>query len=137
MVEESPIYETIIFLILNLVFISVMLIFVWSSGQGAFLYESVYAKKLALFVDYSKPGMSVFFDVTEIVEIAEDNGLKGQDLEEIFKVDNENNEIIVDLSGKGGHKYKFFSDYDVETKISSGQDEKILSLKINYPEQAE
>jgi hypothetical protein len=137
MADESPIYETIIFLILNLVFISIMLIFVWSSGQGAFIYESMYAKKLVLFVDYSKPGMSVFFNVTEIVKIAEEKGLKGQDLEEIFKVDNENNEIIVDISGKGGHKYKFFSDYDVETKISSGKDEKILSLKIKYPEQGE
>ncbi len=137
MVEESPVYETIIFLILNLVFISIMLIFVWSSGQGFFVYESMYAKKLALFVDYSKPGMTVFFDVTEIIEIAEEKGLKGQDLEEIFKVDNENNEIIVDISGKGGHKYKFFSDYDVETEISSGQGEKILSLKINHPEQGE
>ncbi|HUS50686.1 MAG TPA: hypothetical protein VMZ91_11005 [Candidatus Paceibacterota bacterium] len=128
---DTVVLETTIFIILNLVFIAILLIFVWSSGKGAFNYEESYAKQIALLIDNSKPEMTLSLGINKGVEIAEEKGIKKEDINKIVRIDEKENRIIVDLTGKGGYSYQYFSDYFVETEIISGaRDEKYLTIKI-------
>jgi len=128
---DTVVLETTIFIILNLVFIVMLLIFVWSSGKGAFTYEEAYAKQIALLIDNAKPEMTLSFDIQKGVEIAKDKGIKEDEINKIVKIDEKENKVVVDLSGKGGYSYRYFTDYSVETEIVSGaQDEKFLTIKI-------
>jgi len=126
---ENIVLETIIFIVLNLVFFSVMLLFVLSSGEGAFIYEQRIAKQVALIIDYSKPKMAISMDVTEAMEIAKKE-LSDEKINNAFKIDNEEKKVIVDLSGKGGHSYRFFSDYSVDSSVISKENKDFLVLVI-------
>lgn len=127
---DTPLYETIIFLVLNLVFVVVLLIFVWSSGGKAFVYEQIYAKQVALLIDNAKPGMTIFLDVTKIVEVANEK-IKTVDLDKIVVINQEENKVIVDLSGQGGHSFQYFSDYDISTELNYDYgNQKFLKIEI-------
>ena len=111
---DTIVLETTIFIILNLVFIFLLLMFVYSSGKGAFVYEEMYAKQIALLIDNAEPDMIVGLNMEKAVEIAEENG-KPKD--EIVSLDKEEGKVEVSLSSKGGHSFQYFSDYDVEIKF--------------------
>jgi hypothetical protein len=101
--------ENIIFIILNLVFITILILFVASnSGEGAFLEEK-YAKQIALLIDSAKPGMEIVINVEDALKEAKRNKVEGR----IITVDNDRNEISVNLKGKQGYRYSFFNNVDV------------------------
>ncbi|MEM3121984.1 MAG: hypothetical protein QXH60_00895 [Candidatus Pacearchaeota archaeon] len=60
------IHETIIFLILNLMFFLALFVVVYRSGTGISLYEQFYSKELALLIDKSKSGTEITLDVSDI-----------------------------------------------------------------------
>ena len=115
--------ETLIFIILNAVFIFLLLFFVYGSSRGAFIYERIYAKQIALLIDNAKPDMTIGLDMEKAVEIAKKNK---KPIDKIVSLNQEENRVEVSLSNKGGHSFKYFSDYDVELK----QSESLLSIKI-------
>jgi hypothetical protein len=102
--------ETIIFLVLNLVFFVVMLIFAYSSGNREFVYEQTLAKEIALIIDNAKPTIIVSLDISKYIEIAEKNK---QPIEKIVKLNKEENSVEVNLKQKGGYSYQYFSDSNV------------------------
>lgn len=120
---DTVILETTIFMILNLVFIVLLLIFVYGSGKGAFVYGEKYAKQIALLIDNAEPDMIIGLNMEDAVRIAEENG-KSKD--KIVSINKEENKVIVSLSPKGGHSYQYFSDYDVSTQLT----ENYLTIKI-------
>jgi hypothetical protein len=105
--------ETVMFLILNLVFFTVMLVFAYSSGDREFVYEQTLAKEIALIIDNAKPGMIVSLDITKYTEIA---GKNKQAIERIVKINKEENSVEVNLKQKGGYSYQYFSDYNISIK---------------------
>lgn len=114
--------ETLIFFLLNTIFFVTMLFFIYHAGTRAFIYEESYAKQIALIMDNAKPEMAILLDISEIIEIAEKNN---KQLNEIFKLDKENNLVKVSLSERG-YSYQYFSDYDADLKT----DNNWLSISI-------
>lgn len=117
---DSPLYSNLIFLILNLAFFSILLIFVLRAGSGSLVYEQIYAKQIALMLDSSKPGMEIRIDLSKAKEIAEKNNWKG----ELVKI--QNNLINVSLASNGGYSFEYFTNYKIESSYQGD----ILVLKV-------
>lgn len=101
--------ETIIFLILNLIFLGVLIGFVFTQGSNYSVYEDNTAKEIALLLDSAKPGTEIYFNLDKTASIAEDNGV---DFEDIVKKNG--NVITVKLHRKSeGHSYSYFNNYHV------------------------
>ena len=105
--------EETIFLILNIIFFVILLSFVYNAGSRAFVYEESYAKQIVSIIDNSKPGMNVLLDVSKGLEVGRKNGIS---FDNVFRIDNNENKIIVRLSSNG-YSYKYFSDYDVKLSL--------------------
>lgn len=118
--------EEIIFIILNLVFFIVLLIFITYNVNSKGVYQQAYAKQITLMIDEAKPGTTIFLDITDALKIAG----KNFDKTNFAGVDNDGKKVSVSL-GAGSYSYNFFSDNNVEFKFQ--QDEKAaenLIIKI-------
>jgi len=98
----------IIFIVLNLIFLTILILFLLKQGQGAIILEQSYAKNIALLIDYSKPAMEIYLDMEDAFELAKKNNIPFQDMVQIKE-----NQVIVKLSDKGGYSYSFFNDVEV------------------------
>ncbi|MEK6917536.1 MAG: hypothetical protein AABW51_01170 [Nanoarchaeota archaeon] len=116
---ESIVMSEIIFIIVNLLFFLAILYFVNTSSKGALAYEQVYAKQIALAIDSGKPYTQISIDFSKALDITKGN------TDNIVSFNN--NEVIVNLGGKGGYGFKYFSDYDVE-HFFAGKD-LVITLK--------
>ena len=104
--------ETVIFIVLNVAFITILLVFVVKSSSGDFIYEQVYAKQISLLIDEAKPQMTIQLNVEKGLDIAKKNN---QNIDSIFNFNN--NKVVVNLLGKGGYSFQHYSGYDIETKL--------------------
>lgn len=117
--------ENVIFIILNLVFITILILFLLKQGSGAIVLEQSYAKNIALLIDSSKPVMEMKLNMEDAMDLAEKNGVSR---EEIVKING--NIVKVKLSAKGGYEYSFFNVVDV-TAYPDVAPEKNYIIKIN------
>ena len=120
---DTVVLETTIFIVLNIVFIALLLIFVYTSKEGAFIYEQIYAKQIALLIDNAKPDMTIGLNMENAIKIAKKNN---QDLDKIVSISNNENKVIISLSSRGGHSFQYFSDYNVSIQINQNH----LTIKI-------
>jgi len=97
--------SSVIFIILNVVFLSVIALYITRAGNTASIFEETYAKQIALFIDGAKPGTRVELDVSEVFSIGRD-----LDFEPIIKINCEENQVITQFSKSGGYKFEYFSD---------------------------
>ncbi len=116
---EENLMSQIVFILLDLIIFSAMLYFVSTSSKGALAYEQVYAKQIALAIDSGKPDTQISIDFKNALEIT-----KGS-TENVVSFNN--NEAIVNLGGKGGYGFTYFSDYNVEYFFAG--DELVIILK--------
>jgi len=100
--------ENLVFIILNVIFLIILLLFLFKQGEGAIILEESYAKQIALLIDGAKPGMIIQMNMEKGITLAEKNGLNAEDIVFIS-----GNIITVKLSKKGGYSYSFFNDIDV------------------------
>jgi hypothetical protein len=117
--------ENVIFIILNLVFISLLILFLSKQGSGAIVLEQSYAKNIALLIDEGKPVMEMKLNMQDAFDLAKKNGINRED---IVKIDG--NIVTVKLSSKGGYQYSFFNNVDV-TSYPDISPEKNYIIKIN------
>lgn len=110
--------ENVVFIILNVLFLSILVMFLMKQGQGAVLLESSYAKEAALLIDDAKPGMIFILNMEKGMGVAKENGI---DFSEIVEVGN--NYIGVKLTDKGGYQYTFFNDVNVSAYPDEYEDE--------------
>ncbi|MEK6945668.1 MAG: hypothetical protein AABW63_02655 [Nanoarchaeota archaeon] len=103
---ESIVMPEVIFIIVNLLFFLAIIYFVNTSSKGALAYEQVYAKQIALAIDSGKPYTQISINFEKALGIT-----KGS-TDNIVSFNN--NEVIVNLGGKGGYGFKYFSDYEIE-----------------------
>ena len=122
---ENLIFPIVIFIVLNLIFFSLLLMFVFKSSTGALVYEQAYAKQIALLIDSAKPVTQFSIDFTKGFEIAEKNELSFEEKKNL--VEFKDNRVIVKLDDKGGYGFGYFSDYGV----SSYFDENLLIVILN------
>lgn len=107
--------ENIIFIILNLIFFTILILFIFSRTGSAALLEEEYAKQIALIIDAAKPGtivdikpgMIIHMNMEELIDKAEKEGFEGN----IVSITG--NLVTVKLRSKGGYSYSFFNDVDV------------------------
>jgi len=100
--------ENIIFIILNLIFLTVLVVFLIQQGSGAIVLEQGYSKQIAMFADSAKPVMLLKIDMEKGKKIAEKNGINFNDVVKINE-----NIIRVKLDEGSGYSYAFFNDVDV------------------------
>lgn len=100
--------ENVIFIILNLLFLAIVILFLVKQGSGAILLEQSYAKNIALLIDSAKPVMELRLNMDKGIELAEKNGVS---IDEIVQING--NIVKVKLSEEGGYEYSFFNNVDV------------------------
>ncbi len=98
----------VVFIMLNLMFILILVLFLLRQGNGAIVLEESYAKQIALVIDSATPAMLIKLDMEKGKKIADKNGIA---FSEVVNVDG--NVVRVQLSEKGGYTYSFFNDVDV------------------------
>jgi len=99
--------ENIIFIILNLVFLTILLLFLFSKIESAVVLEERYAKQIALLIDSAKPATDIHLNMEEAFNKIE----KGWNINNIVTING--NIVTVKLREKGGYSYSFFNDVDV------------------------
>ncbi|MBS3071023.1 hypothetical protein J4407_01845 [Candidatus Pacearchaeota archaeon] len=114
--------ENIIFIVLNLIFISMLMLFVFSKAGGEAVLEEKYSKQIALIVDSAKPGMQIFLDMEDAIKKAEGNGING----EIVFI--EGNLVTVKLRDKGQYSYSFFNDVDATVYIDRENKKYVITI---------
>jgi len=99
--------QNIIFIILNLVFLSILIIFLFSKMGAATVLEEKYAKQIALILDSAEQGMTIHLNMKDAIKIA---NKENRDLNNIISI--QDNVVKVQLREKGGYSYSFFNDID-------------------------
>ncbi len=97
--------EQTIFIILNLVFLTILIAFLFLKSGDAAVLEERYAKQIALTMDSAKPMMEITLDMEKAMKKSE------IDFAEVVKIDD--NVVTVKLREKGGYSYSFFNDVSV------------------------
>ena len=100
------------------------MIFVSSSSNNSLLYEQIYAKEIALFLDSAKPGMEIILNFDKGFETASGNNRNSN----LVKIDEENNEVHVSLRSSGGYNMTYFTNYNITLVENSKQ--KWIYLKV-------
>jgi len=114
--------ENIIFIILNLIFLTILVLFLFSKISGAAVLEEKYAKQIALIIDSAEPVMEINLDVGEMIKEAKDNSWE---LNNVITIND--NLVTVKLRKKGGYSYSFFNNVDVMPYYAGG-DRYILTV---------
>lgn len=99
--------ENILFLILNLIFLSILILFVISKSGNIADMEEKQAKQIAMIINNAKPGMEFQINMKAEKEKAEKEKYTGN---LIFIQDNI---VTVKLREKGGYSYSFFNDVEI------------------------
>lgn len=97
--------ENLIFIILNLVFLSILILFLFLKMGSAAVLEERYAKQIALIIDSAKPGMTINLDMEKAIEKAKKENWP---VDKIVTI--QGNIVTVRLREKGGYSYSFFND---------------------------
>jgi hypothetical protein len=118
--------ENIIFIILNLIFLTILILFLARQGSGAVILEESYAKEIALMIDSAKPIMTLRIDMSQAREVAEKNGIS---FDEVVKI--EKNVVSVKLTKDSGYSYSFFNNVDVSKPYPDATSKNLYVIKIN------
>ena len=100
--------ENIVFIILNMVFLTILVLFLLRQGSGAIYLEGFYAKEISLMIDSAHPGTIIRLNMEKPGKTAEEKDWAFDDIVKITgKV------VEVKLSEKSGFKYSFFKEVEV------------------------
>ena len=110
--------ENLIFIILNIVFLSILILFLFSKMGSAAVLEERYSKEIALLIDSAKPGMTISLNMEDAVKIAKKEKWP---LDKIVFI--EGNTVKVQLREKGAENslgsYSFFNDVNVKANFDT------------------
>lgn len=108
----------VIFLVLNLIFLAILILFVVTKTNDAAIMEEKYAKQIALIIDSSKPAMRINLNMEDAIKKAVDNNQDiGAGLLQIVQING--NVVTVKLEEKGGYSYSFFNDVNVSAYLDT------------------
>lgn len=109
--------ENIIFILLTLIFFSILITFIFSRSGGAAILEEELAKQTALIIDSAKPGMIIKINVEDALEQAEKEKYKNN----IITI--QGNNVTAKLREKGGYSYSFFNEVEASVFPDTSQNE--------------
>jgi len=104
--------ENILFILLNLIFLIILVIFLFSKTGSAAVLEEKYAKQIALMIDSSRPLMEITLNMEDAIKKAKEEGWP-----ENMIVNIEGNFVTVKLREKGGYSYSFFNNVEVNANF--------------------
>ncbi len=119
--------SNVIFIILNLIFITILILFVFSKTGNEALLEEKYAKEIALMIDSAKPRIEIHLNMEDAIETARKNGF---DEKKIVSVSE--NVVTVKLRDKGGYSYSFFNDVSASANQDNQMANEYVFLINNY-----
>lgn len=102
--------DTIMHLVIFILFFAIMFWFVLSYSNGAVFVEDFYAKEIVMMINNAVPGQNLAIDVTKLASVAVKNGKLVRDT---IIVDNVNNKIITSTRLNTGTSFAFFNDVDI------------------------
>lgn len=123
--------ENIIFIVLNLVFIGILMLFLSIKSNDAYSMEEGYAKKIALILDSAKPGMVIHLNMEDAIAKAQKNS---EDIKKIVSITG--NAVTVKLRAEGGYSYSFFNNVDVSSYIDDTNNKEYVFTINKYNENA-
>jgi hypothetical protein len=123
--KGTILFENVIFIVLNILFLTILILFLYKQGNGAIVLEQSYAKNIALLIDSAKPITEIKFNMEDAFKLAEKNGVAREEIVNITE-----NIVIVKLSTKGGYQYSFFNDVEA-TAYPDIPSENNYIIKIN------
>jgi len=106
--------ENIIFIVLNLTFIIILLLFIFTKTGSASVLEEKYAKQIALLIDAAEPVMTINLNMEDAIKTAEKENFPPG---EIVKIDG--NIVTVKLRENGGYGYSFFNDVEANANFDT------------------
>ena len=106
--------ENIIFIVLNLAFITILLIFLFSKTESASVLEEKYAKQIALLIDATEPSMTIHLDMEDALDVAEKENFPAGEIVKITE-----NLVTVKLREDGGYSYSFFNDVEANANFDT------------------
>ncbi len=109
--------ENIIFIVLNLAFLSILLLFLLSKTSETAVLEEKYAKQIALMIDATEPGMRIHLNMEDAIEKAVKNKINPSDIVSI-----NGNVVTVKLSEKDNNpqsSYSFFNDVEANANFDT------------------
>ncbi len=101
---SSVLVENVVFIILNVVFLSILILFITNQSSSGRVLEERYAKEIALITDYAKPEMIIKLDMRKGLKVTDKNSFNFENA--LFV---EGNIIFVKFSEGGGYSYSFFN----------------------------
>lgn len=118
---DNIVLEYVIFIVLNVMFFGILMLFVIRSSSGVLVLEQVYAKQIALLIDSAKPGTitQIYLD-EQATGFVHDYLKNCKDAEccnkarNLIHFDDKEKRVVVSLDGKKGYSYQTFTNYDVE-----------------------
>ena len=103
--------ENVVFIILNLIFLTILILFIYSKSGSEALLEEKYAKQIALIIDSAKPQMEIHLSMEDAIKKAKEKW--GEDkISKIVSISG--NTVTVRLREKGGNSYSFFNEVKLE-----------------------
>ena len=103
--------ENVVFIVLNVAFFSILILFIYSQGSSVHLKEEETAKQIALLIDASKPRTHMEINIADFLKKLDKNGISK---EKSIEIDNIKNLVIVRGSKDSFYEYSYFNDVDVE-----------------------
>lgn len=116
--------ENVIFIVLNLIFLAILILFLAKQGGGVIIVEQTYAKQVALLIDSAKPGMTIRLNMEKVKKLTDKNKM---DFSEAVKING--NVVSVKLTKDSGYEYSFFN--DVDASVYPDVDNINYIIKIN------
>ncbi len=108
--------ENVIFILLNLIFFSIMAYFIISNINSASVMQEEYAKSIALALDSAHPGMNFTIKMADAIKAAEKN-LGKEHMDQMVTING--NRVTVKLIDKGGYTYSFFNNLNMSKPTSN------------------
>jgi len=108
-------FPIIIFLVLNIAFFTIMMLFVQRVSSNALIYEEAYAKKIGLLLNRAESGMEFRINVTDLALVAKKNGLTDQEVKKLLiNIDTEKGTVTIKAKKEGSFVFPYFSEIELE-----------------------
>jgi len=120
---ENILTENLLFIILNFVFLTVLILFLVSKVGNAAVLEEKYSKQIAMIIDSSRPVMTVAIDMQDAMEEKEEGVLENN-----IVIINENVVTVKLREEGGGYSYSFFNDVAVSSYFDSTKNKFIINI---------
>ncbi|MDP1728717.1 MAG: hypothetical protein Q8L27_00755 [archaeon] len=113
-----------IFVILTIIFVSLLLLFLARLGTGADIIEKTSVRQIALTIDSMKPGTEAVLYLPKLFDLANKNGVSSN----LLDVDYENGKITAHAVSGNGNSFYYLTKLELGSVLINEQ-EKTVTIK--------